>query len=125
MTDDPLARRIARQLDASLEHLDPAIASGLATARATAVNRVRQSSLSHGAAWWMAGGAIQGAFGRPHGARRYWLPALVLAVAVAALFTWRALDPGRDDDIALLADELPLNAYLDKGFDAWLDSSRQ
>jgi hypothetical protein len=125
MTDDPLARRIARQLDASLERLDPDIARGLAAARAAAVGRIRQSSLAHGAAWWMTGGAVQGALGRPHGARRYWLPALVLAIAVAALLTWRALEPARDDDIALLADELPLNAYLDKGFDAWLDSSRQ
>lgn len=124
MNDDPLAHRIARHLDASVERLDPAITRGLAAARAAAIDRVRDASLAHGASWWLAGGALQGVLGRPHGLRRYWLPALVLVAGLAAVFAWHALDPARDDDIALLADELPLNAYLDKGFDAWLDTSR-
>jgi hypothetical protein len=28
-----------------------------------------------------------------------------------------------DVEIALLTDELPINAYLDKGFDSWLKRS--
>lgn len=125
MNDDPLAQRIARQLDAALDRLDPAIARGLAAARAAAIDRARRAALSHGTAWWLAGGALQATLLRPHGLRRYWLPAVVLAAGLAAVVAWHSLDPAHDEDIALLADELPLNAYLDRGFDAWLDSSRQ
>ena len=46
-----------------------------------------------------------------------------LAVGVAGVSTWNELEKAAENeeiDSALLADDLPINAYLDKGFQAWL-----
>ena len=57
---------------------------------------------------------------------RAW-PILALVVGVAAIAYWenqqRAAELA-DIDVAMLNDELPLNAYLDHGFNAYLSRSR-
>jgi len=50
----------------------------------------------------------------------------VLLLVLATGFYWQAqnsLSDLEDVDSALLADDLPVSAYLDKGFDAWLHGS--
>jgi predicted signal transduction protein with EAL and GGDEF domain len=51
------------------------------------------------------------------------LPALLTVAGLVAIFTWqqdrRAADV-EELDAQLLTDDLPLDAYLDKGFEAWL-----
>jgi len=49
---------------------------------------------------------------------------LGLALAVAGVQFWNAYQQALENeeiDSALLADDLPINAYLDRGFQAWLD----
>ncbi|MEC5385964.1 DUF3619 family protein [Uliginosibacterium sp. H3] len=61
----------------------------------------------------------------------YWRP-LAAAAALAAFLVCgdyvtsiqRAAEL-EEVDSALLADDLPINAYLDRGFDTWLNSSAQ
>jgi hypothetical protein len=46
-----------------------------------------------------------------------------LAVGVAGVSVWNEFEKAAENeeiDSALLADDLPINAYLDKGFQAWL-----
>ena len=46
---------------------------------------------------------------------------------LAGFAYWQVTGPASNDfaeiDVGLLTDELPLNAYLDKGFDSWLKRS--
>ena len=51
------------------------------------------------------------------------ITALVLALGGVAW--WQVSTPNdiADIDTSLLTDELPVNAYLDKGFDSWLKRS--
>jgi hypothetical protein len=50
--------------------------------------------------------------------------ALLLAVAGGAYWHTAGRANGLTDiDLHLLTDELPINAYLDKGFDSWLKRS--
>jgi hypothetical protein len=123
MNDEEIGRRVARQLEASLDRIEPAITRQLAAARAAAMDLARDTSLAYGAASWSAGGARLGGMPRGHGLRRYWLPAAVLAAGLAAIISWNTITVPQDDETELLADELPLNAFLDKGFDEWLASS--
>jgi hypothetical protein len=51
------------------------------------------------------------------------LLAAVLVAAVAIGLSWQSGGNGPDIaeiDAALLTDELPINAFLDQGFDSWL-----
>ena len=54
------------------------------------------------------------------------LPLIALLLALAGTAYWQILqqDDNNDEiDSLLLSDDLPINAYLDKGFDAWLKRS--
>ena len=56
------------------------------------------------------------------------LPAVVLVVGLLAINTWQqtqAFKEIEEIDVAVLAGDLPIDAYLDKGFDAWLKRSSQ
>jgi hypothetical protein len=63
---------------------------------------------------------------------RMLLAVLALSVGATGTYYWNAFEQAREYeeiDSALLADELPPSAYLDRGFHAWLerasDSSSQ
>ncbi|HEX6692730.1 MAG TPA: DUF3619 family protein [Burkholderiales bacterium] len=50
-------------------------------------------------------------------------PLVALAVSVAALYTWqqnRVISDFEEIDSMLLTDDLPIDAYLDRGFQNWL-----
>ena len=50
-------------------------------------------------------------------------PLVALVVAVAALYTWqqnRVISDFEEIDSMLLTDDLPIDAYLDRGFQTWL-----
>jgi len=56
---------------------------------------------------------------------RVLLPVAVLVLAVAAIQTWqekRRVAELVEIDAELLADDLPIDAYLDRGFQNWLKS---
>jgi len=51
------------------------------------------------------------------------LPVVVLLVSMAALYGWQKsqrLAEVEEIDSELLADDLPIDAFLDRGFEAWL-----
>ena len=53
------------------------------------------------------------------------LSLVALLLALAGVSYWQTLQYGDENeeiDILLLADDLPINAYLDNELDVWLDS---
>jgi hypothetical protein len=54
---------------------------------------------------------------------RLLLPATVVAIGLAAIYAWQQdqrLAEIEEIDAQLLTDDLPIDAYLDRGFEAWL-----
>lgn len=119
-SEDDLARRIIRQLDQGADQIDPATRERLAGARERALGRYREArSPVFGLAW--AGQAIS-RFPAQLSVRHAVVVVTLLLVATG-LVIWSSLGPANEIaeiDAGLLTDELPINAYLDKGFDSWL-----
>ncbi len=124
MNENEKSARIARYLDDTLADLDPAVLRRLETARARALAAIPDRESVSSMAW--AGTSSQGGNpGRPwFGTARILAPAAALLIIMLAGYVWQELMfPPEEDEIELLADELPLNAYLDKGFQQWISAS--
>lgn len=120
-----LARKIIEHLDHGVTNLEPGTRERLAAARKVALSRYREApDTVVGLAW--AGQAIaRFADHRLHHTRLL-ATAAAIAILLAGIAYWQAAGPAANDaeiDIGLLTDELPLNAYIDKGFDSWLKRS--
>jgi hypothetical protein len=121
--EDELASRIASLLDQGAQNLPPRTAERLAAARKQALARHQARPVS---AWgWilaMSGGPQSGSDTRRNNLRVVLLAAALIS-AVALALTWHTGNTSPDIaeiDAALLTDELPINAFLDQGFDSWL-----
>jgi len=123
MNELHFTRRIRSHLDQSTQ-LDPAIADKLRAARELALSRQRPEPAPV-LAW------ADNVFGNGEGWRgvgwqigaRVLLPAAVLIVAVAGIYNWQEkqrLAEIVELDSQLLTDDLPIDAYLDRGFENWL-----
>jgi hypothetical protein len=122
--EQELARRIVQHLDHGVDQLGPGVRERLHVARKTALSQYReQPAPMAGLAW--AGRAVR--FFEHHPASMRNLAVIVMLVAVLVSMTYWQSNGTKPDlaeiDSALLTDELPLNAYLDKGFDSWLKRS--
>ncbi|MNC85516.1 hypothetical protein D3C83_11190 [compost metagenome] len=123
--EQELARKLVQHLDHGLDHLEPGVRQRLAVARNAALARYRaQPQAAHELA---GGGGIAAWFGDGHGQARQLVLLSALLLAAAAYFYWPANGGPSSElaeiDASLLTDELPVNAYLDKGFDSWLKRS--
>jgi hypothetical protein len=118
MNQDDLARRIVQHLDASLDELPATVTGRLHAARREALRRARPTArVKRG--WlreWVSAHGI---------AVRVAVPAAFAAAVAAGLLYWQVSSHHEsvELDTALLADELPIHAYTDPGFDAWLQHS--
>jgi hypothetical protein len=57
---------------------------------------------------------------------RYMIPLMVLVVGLTSILYWKNVPVNNDIaeiEIELLTGDLPINAYLDRGFDSWLKRS--
>jgi hypothetical protein len=120
--DDELARKVVQHLDYGVDHLDPSIRERLRAARHVALSHYRdRPEPVLGRAW--AGQAMARFAGHYTFGARHWVAVATLILALAGIVYWQSLGPANelaDIDMNLLTDELPINAYLDKGFDSWL-----
>lgn len=115
------AQKIVRALDRSTREMSGNTVARLAAAREQALAGF------HGAPAWSAawaGGLVSGVTERPSRGVRYALPLAVLILGLIGIVYWQTGN-GRSNELAdldarLLTDELPIDAYLDKGFDSWL-----
>ncbi len=121
--DDELARRIITHLDAGADQLDAETRERLRSARDRALGRYRAPRLVPvlGLAW--AGQAMARLSTHRISSVRNLLVVTLLVLALVGVAAWNAFAPSNelaDIDASLLTDELPINAYLDQGFDSWL-----
>lgn len=120
--DDEFAAKIVQRLDYGVESLDAGTRERLAAARKVALSHYRERPEPvFGFAWAMNAISHRGGTQRTHGAR-YLVAVAALALGLIGFAYWQTLQPNdfSDIDVRLLTDDLPIDAYLDRGFDSWL-----
>jgi hypothetical protein len=108
--------RIAERLRAARERALEARRISTARERAPAFAWARSTTVG------LVGGF--GAFGGLGGfSLRVLLPTLLLVAGLVSIYSWQQEQRAADAlelDAQLLTDDLPIDAYLDRGFEAWL-----
>lgn len=120
------AKKIVEILDEGTSRLDDVTVAELAEARRQALKAMSQPAhVSH----LQVAHAGMGRFLVEHlSGHRAWVPPVILlaiALMIFALMQHNAVKAPVEADALLLASELPPEAYIDKGFDAWLENSSQ
>lgn len=116
-----IAQSIARTLDGGTRQLDRNIVTKLAVARDHAL-AAYDATPAWGMAW--AGHAKLRLSGQSASGLRHALALAILILGLMGIIFWQSGNSRgyelADIDARLLTDDLPLDAYLDKGFDSWL-----
>ena len=120
MNEHDVGKKIAKLLDLGLDDIKQNTLNRLQSARrvsfenlhmAEAMANVGQvASARSGNGWHVKTGKL--------------LSIIALLFALAGALFWQTFqqsDENEEIDILVLADDLPINAYLDDEFDAWLD----
>jgi hypothetical protein len=120
MNENDLARRIVEHLDDTLGHLPAGTAEKLQAARMSALARARGGSAAARSPvlaliGWGSGRAL---------AMRLVLPVAIVIASLTGLLYWQ-MSPSHEDELeaGLLAGELPIHAYIDPGFETWLQDA--
>src|SRR5438067_13310198 len=122
MNEPQFASRI-RQLLNQGTHVNAATAQKLRAARELALSRQRPEPAPV-LAW--ADNVFGNGWGWAGLSARVLLPAAALIVAVAGIYSWQEkqrLAEVVEIDSQLLSDDLPIDAYLDRGFQNWLKNN--
>lgn len=123
MNEQQIAYRIKQHLNRGLD-LDADKLARLKAAREQALVRQRVESRVRVFAW--ADNVVGKWGGPPSLIARILLPMAVLILGLISINQWRESQLAaeiEEIDAAVLTGDLPLDAYLDKGFDAWLKRS--
>ena len=122
MNEQQTAYRIKQLLNRGLD-LDAGKLARLKAAREGALARQRLEAPTFVLAW---ADGLSGRFGGVASIPRILLSTAVLILGLIAVNQWRDSQVAaeiEEIDAAVLTGDLPLDAYLDKGFDAWLRRS--
>jgi uncharacterized protein DUF3619 len=123
MNEQQTAYRIKQLLNQGLD-LEPGKLTRLKEAREQALARQRTRAPAPMLAW--AENVTGGGGGPSWLVSRVLLPMALLIFGLVAIGQWRDTQQAaeiEEIDAAVLSGDLPLDAYLDKGFDAWLKRS--
>ena len=116
-------RCVADQLTHGTQTLRQGLANRLVTARREAVDHWQPAAAPVWGLAWLGNVGAQVDTSR-YFQKRYVLPFLVLVAALAGGGYWQlSRNDIADIDANLLASDLPIDAYLDQGFDQWLKRS--
>lgn len=121
MNEQQFGYRIKQRLNQGLP-LDSVTLNRLKVAREIALEHQRASAPSYAPAWAHNGIAH---FSRPL-APRLLLSGLILVLGLLVTNYWhqaQLIEENVEIDAAVLTGDLPIDAYLDKGFDVWLKKS--
>jgi hypothetical protein len=125
--DDDFAKKITTYLDRGAADLKTGTAYRLQLARAEALARLADPQRA--AELRMAGTSAGGGSGTAGGDRsvwasgRLWIGIALIAAAGFGYQQWEAYQQQNEleeTDAAILSSELPIDAYLDRGFQNWL-----
>lgn len=121
--EEHFARQVCRSLEFGTRELDPAVTERLRAARERALTH-RLIAAPEITAMGRGSVAMQLGGDEKHHPLRTFLAILALLLGVVFAYYWNAFEQASENeeiDSALLAEELPPNAYLDRGFQAWLE----
>jgi hypothetical protein len=123
MNEEELARKIVSRLDRGLDGIKQGTLYRLQSARSNALNHYREEAEPAGVAAWAGELAFRLGLSRYLNGR-YLMALSLLMLSLIGVTVWR----GQGNDIAdidagLLTCELPISAYLDNDFEAWLKRS--
>ena len=122
---EELGGRIATLLDEGTERLGTEARTRLIEARRLALVRHREATQPQQALVPALAGQIGRVTEQSVMGVRYLVPVAALVLGLIGVVYMHTGVPSEiaDIDVGLLTDELPINAYLDQGFDAWLKRS--
>jgi hypothetical protein len=116
-----IAQKIVRELNRGTRSIGDNTVAPLLIAREQALTRYQQTPALRMAG---AGQLVMQMIERPASGARYALSLAVLILGLAGIVYWQSSNGAggemADLDARLLTDDLPIDAYLDKGFDSWL-----
>lgn len=121
--EEHFARQVCRSLELGTRELDPGVTERLRAARERALAH-RQIASASVIATGTGGAVMQFGGDEKHHPVRTLLAIFALLLGVVFAYYWNAFEQANENeeiDSALLAEELPPNAYLDRGFQAWLE----
>ncbi len=121
MTEPEIGRKVGQLLDHGLDDMKQSTLNRLQSVRRAALEnyQVAEEVISIGQSTSAGGHHWSG------GTRKL-LSVLALLFVITGVVYWQTFQQGDENeeiDIMLLLDELPVNAYLDDEFDAWLEGS--
>jgi cytochrome c-type biogenesis protein CcmH/NrfG len=122
MNESKLGNKIAQLLNRSLDDIEQHTLNRLQSARRASLEknyRVVETLVTAGDS-----PTIRGENSSYFNAKNL-ISLVTLLLVLAGVSYWQTLqygDVNEEIDIMLLADDLPINAYLDNEFDVWLDS---
>ena len=123
MNEKEFGEKVSRLLQQGADQVDAATAAKLKAVRLQALEHYRAKRPVLGLA--TAGEATGGLATYLH-RPALWAPALALVLAMGSALYWqqtRQQNDSDDIDALLLSSDLPINAYIDKDFDAWPNGS--
>jgi len=133
--EEEIGKAVKAYLDEGTAEMRSGVAYRLQQARAAALARVAEPAsaseglLQHAHGLAGLGGSAKG----PRGERpfllqpRVWLGILLLAAAMFGYQQWTAwqeLEELEDLDAQILTSDLPIDAYVDRGFQQWLTTGK-
>jgi hypothetical protein len=125
--DHDFAKKIVTFLDQGTAELKPGTAYRLQLARQEALARLadprRAAQPQLAGAHALSGSGTSGPDRRFWASGRLWIGIALIAVAGFGFQQWQAYQQIKeleDTDVAILTSDLPIDAYLDRGFQNWL-----
>jgi hypothetical protein len=123
--DRDFAKKITTYLDHGTVELKAGTAYKLQLARGKALARLTDPKRAVERQLEIAGAGVGtvGGGNRIRVSTRYWLGILVVIATLFGVQQWQAYQQLRDieeTDAAILSSDLPIDAYLDRGFQNWL-----
>lgn len=123
MNEYGLAKKIIQHLDYGTANLDDHLQHRLQTARQRVLEAYAEPH-SFSLAWAKHGHSNR----HSHSPFRAWVPLALLVLGLMFVTYWQNTQEMNDVseiDAHLLAQDLPIHAFIDNGFDTWLEGSSQ
>ena len=127
MNEQELAKKIVQNLDQGLGRIRQGTLYRLQSARMAALERYHQAPQPVFGLAWAGNAAFRLSHSRHLNARNVLALGLLLLSLIGVVYWQLAIQSSdiAEIDASLLTGDLPINAYLDSGFEAWLKRSSQ